>query len=168
MSVRTAELLMAIALAVLSVGFMVKSTDGLEIGWVAGQGPGSGFWPFWLSTLMLLSCIATIVRWFMGATPQSRSSEPFMDRQAAQLIGIVVTLLVLLVLGTATVGIYVSLPFFLFFYLKILGRHSWLLTMTMVILMPIGLFLLFEMALVIPLPKGISEPLFFPIYDLIY
>jgi len=30
------------------------------------------------------------------------------------------------------------------------------------------MFLLFEWALATTLPKGISEPLFYPLYDLIY
>ena len=168
MTVRTAELLMAIAFAALSIAFMVKSTDGLQIGWVAGTGPGSGFWPFWLSTLMLLSCITIIVRWFLGVTPQSRSTEPFMDRRAAQLIGLIVTALFLLVLGLSYLGLYASLMLFLLFYLKLLGRHSWVLTIAMVVLTPIVLFFFFEWALIIPLPKGVTEPLFYPLYGLIY
>jgi hypothetical protein len=33
---------------------------------------------------------------------------------------------------------------------------------------PVFIFCMFEWALTIPLPKAISEPLFYPIYDLIY
>ena len=36
------------------------------------------------------------------------------------------------------------------------------------VLTPVFIFCLFDWALTIPLPKGISEPLFYPIYDLIY
>lgn len=168
MSVRRAELLMAIALALLSILFMVKSTDGLSIWWVPEKGPGSGAWPFWLSLLMLLSCLTMIVRWFMRVTPQSRSEEPFMDRHAVQQLGTVVAALFLLILGTGYIGIYFSLFLFVFFYVKILGGHSWLLSVALTLLIPVGIFLLFEYALTIPLPKGISEPLFYPIYRIIY
>jgi len=51
MSVRTAELLMAILLALGSIGLMVKSSE-LSIGWIEGRGPGSGVWPFWLAVFM--------------------------------------------------------------------------------------------------------------------
>ena len=57
---------------------------------------------------------------------------------------------------------------FLMFYLKYLGRHKWSTTMILTIAVPIFIFCLFEWALKIPLPKSITEPLFYPIYDLMY
>lgn len=170
MSVRAAELLMAIGLALLSIGFMVKSTDGLSIWWVPGRGPGSGVWPFWLSLLMLLSCLTIVVRWIRGVTPQSRSSEPFMDRHTVQVIGVTVAALFLLILGMYFIGIYFSLIFFLFFYLRIVGRHSWTLTIVMMLATPVFVFFLFEYALTIPLPKGewIPDQVYIPIYRIIY
>ena len=86
MTVRTAELLMAILLALCSIGLMIKSAE-LRIGWVPERGPGSGAWPFWLSAGMLLTCIATIVRWFKGVTPESRNLEPYMTRETAVVVG---------------------------------------------------------------------------------
>lgn len=168
MSVRQAELLMAIALALLSIVFMIKSTDGLSIWWVPEKGPGSGAWPFWLSLLMLLSCLTIIVRWVMRVTPQSRSEEPFMDRHAVQLLGTTVAALFLLILGMRYIGIYFSLVLFLIFYLRVLGRHSWALAVSLAGAIPVAVFMLFEWALTIPLPKGMSERLFFPIYKLMY
>ncbi len=168
MTVRTAELLGALALALLSIGIMMKSTDGLAIGWIPRKGPGSGMWPFWLSLIMLLSCIATIVNWFRRATPESRSSEPFMSRETVHIVGITVLALIFLLIGTHTIGIYFSMMLFLVFYLRVLGRHSWTLTTILSVGAPLGLFFFFEGALIIPLPKGISEPLFEPLYDIIY
>ncbi len=168
MSVRVAELLMAVAFALLSIVFMWKSTDGLSIWWVPEKGPGSGMWPFWLSVLMLLTCLTIIFRWLRRATPQSRSDEPFMDRHAAQLLGITVAALAFLILGSGYVGIYISLFAFLFFYFKILGGHTWSLSVALTVAIPIGVFLLFEYLLTIPLPKGISEPLFLPLYKIMY
>lgn len=168
MTVRMAELAMAVAMALLSVVIMIKSTDGLSIWWVPEKGPGSGVWPFWLSFLMLLSCLAIIFRWYRGVTPQSRSTEPFMDRHAVQVLGVTVAALFFLILGAGIIGIYFSLFAFLFFYIKIVGRHSWVLSITLTGLLPVGVFILFEYALTIPLPKGYTEQLFFPIYKLMY
>ena len=168
MTVRTAELLVAVLLAVLSIGIMIKSTDGLSIGWVPDAGPGSGVWPFWLSTGMLLSCLVTIARWFLRITPESRSQEAFLSAEAAQIVGITIAALFLLLLGTHFIGIYFSICLFLIFYLRFLGGHSWILTLTLAVAAPIGLFFFFEGALIMPLPKGYSEPLFYPLYDIIY
>lgn len=168
MSQRTAELAMAILLALLSIGVMVKSTDGLSIGWIKGAGPGSGVWPFWLGLGMLLACVMTIVRWFRRVTPESRSEEPFMSAKTAQIVGVTVAALTVLLIGSHIIGIYFSMMIFLIFYLRILGRHSWLLSLSLTLLTPAVLFLFFEWALVLPLPKGYAEPLFYPLYDLIY
>ena len=64
MTVRTAELLMAITTLLVSLGLMLNVyTDDLSIGWVSGRGPGAGMWPFWLSAGMALASVATLVRW---------------------------------------------------------------------------------------------------------
>ena len=167
MTVRAAELLMAVVLALLSIGFMIKSFE-LNIGWVAGRGPGSGAWPFWLSAGMLAATVVTIVRWFTRATPESRSSEVYMSKAAVSIVGTAVTALVGLLIGTHYIGIYFSLMAFLLFFIRIMGRQSWPITLGIALLTPVFVFCLFDWALTIPLPKGISEPLFYPIYDLIY
>jgi putative tricarboxylic transport membrane protein len=167
MTVRTAELLMAIALALLSVAFMAKSAE-LNIGWVPGRGPGAGAWPFWLSLGMLLASLATVYRWFRGVTPESRSTEVFMSRSAVSIVGTAVAALTALLIGIHFIGIYLSLILFLLFFIRIVGRHSWLTTLGITLLTPVLIFCLFEWALTIPLPKALSEPLFYPIYDLIY
>jgi Tripartite tricarboxylate transporter TctB family len=167
MTVRTAELLMAVALALLSLAFMMKSAE-LAIGWVPSRGPGSGAWPFWLSAGMLAATLTTIVRWSLKVTPESRSTETYMSKSAVSIVGTSVAALVGLLIGTYYIGIYISLIFFLIFFVRIMGRQSWPVTLAIALLTPVGIFCLFDWALTIPLPKGISEPLFYPIYDLIY
>lgn len=168
MKVRTAELLGALLLALLSVSIMYSSTDGLAIGWVKGKGPGSGAWPFWLAAIMLLSCIATIVRWFRRATPESRSEALFISPDTLVIVGLTILSLIILLGAAHYIGLYFSMMLFLLFYLRVMGRHSWSLTLILALATPIALFFFFEGALIIPLPKGYSEPLFEPLYDLIY
>jgi hypothetical protein len=158
---------MAIALTLLSVAFMIKSAE-LSIGWVPGRGPGAGAWPFWLSLGMLITCLATIYRWFKGVTPESSSTEVFLTKGAVSIVGTAVAALTALLIGIQTIGIYFSLILFLLFFIRIVGRHAWLTTLAIALLTPVFIFCLFEWALTIPLPKGLSEPLFYPIYGLIY
>jgi hypothetical protein len=168
MKVRTAELLVALALALVSIAIMIKATDGLSIRWVPEKGPGSGVWPFWLSAAMLVSCLMIVYQWFRGASPESRSDEIFMTRETVRIVGITVAALFLLLLATHIIGLYFAMMAFLVFYLRVMGRHTWRLTMVLALATPTFLFFFFEGALVIPLPKGYSEPLFYPLYDLIY
>lgn len=167
MTVRTAELLMAILLALASIGIMIKSAE-LNIGWVRGLGPGSGAWPFWLSTGMLFTSLWTILRWFRRVTPESRSTEPYMSATGVKIIGPTVVALILLLIGSHVIGMYLSVMIFLVYYVRLVGRHSWVTTIGLAIGAPVVLFVFFDWALKSPLPKGYSEPLFYPIYGLIY
>jgi len=76
---RTAELVMAVVLGVFSLYLMSKSAE-LPIGWIPGEGPGGGAWPFWLAVGMLFCCIATVYRWEKRITPESQSEEVYMDK----------------------------------------------------------------------------------------
>ena len=167
MTVRQAELVMAIFLALCSIGLMLKSAE-LKIGWIEGRGPGSGAWPFWLSTGMLLCCLWTLIRWFRRITPESRNLELYMTRSTVLIVGTSAGAILFLLSATHFIGIYASLVLFLLFYLKYVGRHTWPLTITLTIGIPVFIFCLFEWALKIPLPKAITEPWFYPIYDLMY
>ena len=167
MTVRTAEFVMAVVLALASIGLMFKSAE-LNIGWVQGRGPGAGAWPFWLSAGMLLCCITTLARWFLKITPESRNLNLFMTPETVRIVGVSAGAILFLLAATHVIGIYLSLVFFLLFYIKFVGRHTWPVTIGLTIGVPVFVFCLFEWALTIPLPKAITEPWFYPIYDLMY
>ena len=62
------------------------------------------------------------------------------------------------------VGMYGAIPLFLIYYLRFLGRHSWLATFSISLCVPVVGFFFFDVALRIILPKGYLEPLFIPLY----
>jgi hypothetical protein len=76
------------------------------------------------------------------------------------------------ILGTvaimATLGTYIALLLFLFWYLRMFGKHSLKLTAIITLTTPVFVFFFFEVTLKILLPKGITEPLFFPLYNLFF
>ena len=155
MTVRTAELLMAIALLIVSLGLMANIYFGeLNIGWVKGRGPGSGMWPFWLSLGMALSSLATLIRWFMRVTPESRSTAQYIDPETLFLVGISVVALLTMLILMNVIGTYLTLILFMFFYVRLIGRHSWRMTIGMMLGTPVFVYLLFEVALTKYLPKG--------------
>lgn len=156
MTVRTAELVMAIVTLLLSLGLMLNVYfDNLNIGWVEGRGPGAGMWPFWLSVGMALASTMTLVRWFMGATPESRSTDPYIAKETIFLVLISIASLLALLVLMLVVGTYLALMVFMFFYVRVLGKHTWKMTTGFVIGTPIFIYLLFEVALTKYLPKGL-------------
>jgi len=167
MSVRTAELLMAIMMGIFSIYLMVKSVE-LPIGWIDGEGPGGGAWPFWLATIMLICCLGILYNWFRKHGPIATSSKVYIEPHVMVDVAAVVISLIITVGLFSFIGIYGALPLFLVFYLRFLGKHSWRLTSTLAVAIPVVIFYFFEVTLKIILPKGITEPLFIPLYKMFF
>jgi putative tricarboxylic transport membrane protein len=163
MSVRIAELAMAILMGAFSLYLMYKSAE-LPIGWIRGEGPGGGAWPFWLSVIMLISCVGIIANWARRKGAVAVSEETYIERGVLVDVGLVALALIVTVGLFSLIGVYGALPLFLIFYLRFLGGHSWKLTIAFTVLVPVITFFFFEIALNITLPKGITEPLFYPLY----
>jgi hypothetical protein len=167
MTVRTAEMLMAVMMAIFSIYLMVKSYE-LPIGWIEGEGPGGGSWPFWLSAVMLISCLGILFNWFRKHGPIATSDKIYIEPHVLMDVVAVTSSLIVTVGLFSFIGIYGALPLFLIFYLRFLGKHSWKLTSTLAIGIPVIIFYFFEITLKIILPKGITEPLFIPLYKMFF
>ncbi len=167
MTVRMAELCMAVTMTIFSVYLMYKSAE-LPIGWIEGEGPGGGFWPFWLAAVMLLSCGGILFNWVKRKTAVAASEETYIERGVMWDVGLVAGSLIITVALFHWIGVYGALPLFLLFYLKFMGRHGWPLSVGLALSIPVITFLFFEIMLKITLPKGITEELFYPIYPLFF
>ena len=173
---RRAEIVTAILLGIFSVYLMWKSGDPpswnpdigrfANIGMIEGEGPGSGFWPFWLSAVMLACSVWIGINWHLRKSPPSVSKEQFLDSYGKRILLMVgsglLAFLVLIHFG----GFYAAIPAFMIYYMRVLGRHGWLLTITIAAFLDIFSFFFFDIAMRIVLPKGYLEPLFIPLYDL--
>ena len=161
---RIMELIMAFVMGGFSVYQAIKSAE-LPIGWIPEEGPGGGAFPFWLSVGMIICCVAIIVRWFRGTSPLSQSTDEYMSKVALRMFAIGAGSLTVTIFLFHFVGVYVALPLYLFFIMRINGRHSWFQIGAVALTTVVVTFLFFEIALNITLPKGVTEPLFYPLYD---
>lgn len=155
-----AETVIAASLMGLSIYFMWHATV-LPIGWVEGEGPGGGAFPFWLSALMLAASGAIFVR---SLATGVRDTSTFFDMATIRSVVAVCIALILTVALTPFLGAYVTLPAFTFWYLRIFGRQGWMISIILTTAVPVFVFFFFEVTLKILLPKGITEPYFFPLY----
>lgn len=166
---RNGEISVAGLLALFSLYLMWKSTE-LPVGYIRGEGPGGGAWPFWLSTIMLISCGVIAVNWWRGTSPPSRSDEPMLDGfgwRTLILVGGGVAVFVALI---NVVSMYGAIGVFLFYYMRFLGRHSLTLTLAVALITPVALFFFFEGAMQITMPQGMpfTQPVFDLLYEIIY
>lgn len=166
---RRAEILTAIVLAVLSVYLMWKSTE-LNIGFISGEGPGGGAWPFWLSAIML---ICTLIIAYNGVTrksPPSQSEEPLLDGYGIKMMILVGGGILGFIALIDIISMYGAMCVFLLYYLGFLGRHSMRITLGISLIAPVVFFFFFEALMRITMPKGLPflEPVFNFLNNIIY
>ena len=162
---RRGEITLAGLLALFSVYLMWKSTE-LPVGYIGGRGPGGGAWPFWLSAIMLGSCGVIALNWWRRTSPPSRSDEPVLDGFGWRTLLLVGGGVVGFVALIGVVSMYGAVGVFLFYYMRVLGRHPLALTLPIALITPIALFFFFEGAMQISMPQGM--PFTRPVFDLLY
>jgi putative tricarboxylic transport membrane protein len=166
---RLGEIITAGVLALFSIYLMVESAD-LNIGYIKGEGPGGGAWPFWLSAIMLICTVFIAFNWYRRTSPPSQSTEPVLDEFGKKNLVLVGGGLLGFIALINIISMYGAMAVFLIYYVRFLGRHSWLLTLILAIALPIAFFFFFEGLMRITMPKGLdfTEPFFNVLYDIIY
>lgn len=165
MSIRQADLLVSIALAIFSLYLMAESAK-LPIGYIRGEGLGGGAFPFWFSLGMLICCIWNMINWIARKSEISRSNNLYLNRQDFRRFAVNAGSLVVTLVTIPLIGMYGALMLFLLFHLRFVGERSWVLSAILALATPVVMFFFFEVALTITLPKGKTEALFYPLYDL--
>ncbi len=158
-----ADRVTAIGLILLSLGVAWKSTE-LPIGILPKEGPGGGFLPFWLSLgIAALALLVLLKSLFFSAQDESTGDDapPFVSSQ-----GLVDLLRVgfpgmLMILFVAIISVYFSAAIFIFYCLFVVGRHNLRTSVAVSLGVPVAIYYIFEKFLIIPLPKGYLDFLFY-------
>lgn len=166
---RRGEIITAGILALFSIFLMVESAK-LNVGYIAGEGPGGGAWPFWLSAIMLVCTGFIAFNWYRRTSPPSQSNEPVLDGYGMKSFLLVAGGLLGFIALINIISMYGAMAVFIVYYVRFLGRHSWLLTLILAVALPIAFFFFFEGLMRITMPKGLSftEPFYNIMYDIIY
>jgi hypothetical protein len=147
---RAANLVTASVLMLLG-GVAIFDSVRLGIGW-GTDGPKSGFFPFWLGLLLMVSLGLIVLRGAFRA-----SAKPFVSREQLRLVLKVLWPATGMVVLTQVIGLYVASALYLGFYMRWVGRHSWLAIIVLAISIPIATFFIFEKWFLVPMPKGPLE-----------
>ncbi len=147
---RAAELITASILIGLG-SLVIFDALRLGIGW-GTDGPKSGFFPFWLALIMVVCCAIIFVQEALRKT-----SRGFVDSQNLKLVLKVLWPAIVAVGLMEWLGLYVASALYLGFYMRWVGRHSWLTVIGLSIAIPVVTFLIFEKWFLVPMPKGPLE-----------
>jgi len=151
-SKRAAEIVLALILV--GVGAVVmRESLRIGIGW-GDDGPQSGYFPFRIGLLIVVSSLATAGIAIFG---RAQNREPFVEReQLGRVLKVLAPSAVFVgLIGCA--GIYVSTALFIAVFMRWIGKFRWVTVVAVAVLVPVALFLLFEVWFLVPLPKGPLE-----------
>jgi len=124
------------------------------IGW-GDEGPRAGFFPFYVSLVVLGSCAVNIVSVLKTTDPTRVFAE---WGQIRQVLSVLVPTIVYVAL-VPYIGIYVASAMMIAFFMLWFGRYSVIMSVAVAILVPVATFLMFETWFLVPLPKGPVESL---------
>jgi putative tricarboxylic transport membrane protein len=147
---RAAECITASVLVLLG-GVVLYDAVRLGIGW-GTDGPKSGFFPFWLALIMIVTCGIIILQAVLR-----RSGEAFVSREQLGPVLKVLWPATAMVFLTHFVGLYVASALYIGFYMRWVGRHSWFAVVVLAIGIPVATFLTFEQWFLVPMPRGPLE-----------
>ena len=150
-SQRNVEIGVAVAMAILAL-IGVYGSIKVGIGWGA-EGPQAGFFPFYVSLIVLISCAVNLASVFMHADRGKIFAE---WGQLRQVFSVVVPTAIYVGL-VPYIGIYVSSALLIGAFMRWFGKYNWLTVAVISVFVPVLTFVTFEMWFLVPLPKGPLE-----------
>lgn len=153
MTIRAVEILVAALLFAIAA---LVIHDSLRVGasW-ASDGPQAGYFPFYIGIILALSSV-----WILLANARRVDTRAFVGGEEFKRVIAVLVPAVLYVAAIGVIGLYLASALFIAFFMLWHGKFSALLTVIVSTLIPLTLFLLFEVWFLVPLPKGPLESLF--------
>jgi len=122
------------------------------IGWAA-DGPRAGFFPFYVSLIVLISCAVNVVQ----ALAKPADGKLFAEWAQLRQVGSVLLPSAIYVLLVPYVGMYVASALLIGFFMRWFGHYRWAVAAGVALLVPILTFFMFEVWFLVPLPKGPLE-----------
>ncbi len=149
---KKAEIICALALLTLA-GIGTAEAVRLGFGW-GPSGPRGGFFPFWLSLILGASSLAILIRAIRMNPPAETARKPFVSKKSLRPVLAVFLPMAGAVVLIEVTGFYLTSALYLAFFMRWMGRHSWLLVLAVSLLFPAASFLILERWFLIPMPKG--------------
>jgi putative tricarboxylic transport membrane protein len=153
-SYRTMNIVVSLALMAVATVVMISSYR-LGAGWAKDVGPDSGYFPFYVALIMFIASSVTLIQSLLARRPDKGGS--FVSRGELKMVLQVVAPMTAFVVLSIYIGIYISMALFVGFFMAWHGRYPAYKVLPVAILLPIVLFIVFEIWFLVPLPKGPFE-----------
>jgi hypothetical protein len=152
---RTVEVVVALLLFALGVLVAFKSWQ-LGAGW-RDDGPGAGYFPFYIALLICISSAVVAVR----ALVSGDRSEVFVSHAQLKLVMTVLLPTLAFVAAVQLIGLYVGSAIFIAGFMVWVGDYRWGKSVAVALAVMAIAFLMFEVWFKVPLFKGLFNALGF-------
>jgi hypothetical protein len=152
-SIRITEVVVASLLMAFGAVVMWDSAR-VGSGWGA-DGPGAGYFPFYIGLLIVLGSAFNLVR--AVRTDGAAARRLLFDRRQLRSILSVLVPAAAFVAAIPFIGIYVAAALYIGFFMRWLGRFKWSTVLAVSVGVPVAAFLTFETWFLVALPKGPVE-----------
>lgn len=148
---RGVEVGVAVAIAAVAVIGIIGALR-VGTGWSA-EGPRAGFFPFYVSIAILISCAVNLFEIFKSENDGARFATWSQISKVMQVV--VPTAIYVFIIPY--IGIYVASALLIGGFMKVLGRYSVAVSLAVAVGVPLFTFFAFEKWFLVPLPKGPLE-----------
>lgn len=150
MDVATALFFMAVG------GLVIWDSIRLGMGW-GDYGPDPGYFPFYIGAIMVFAGGLTAATALFSPETKASGDEPFVTRSRFKSVLMVFVPTAIYVLLMGYIGLYTAAALFISTFMVVNGKYPILKTLPYAIIVPICVFVMFEIWFLVPLPKGPIE-----------
>jgi hypothetical protein len=136
---------------------VIQGSWALGSGWTS-DGPGSGYFPFYIGIILCISGAGTLYQALFG---KEKNTEVFVDGEQLKRVLAVLIPAIVYVLAVQFIGLYVASAIYIALFMIILGKFSPIKSVITSFLVIALFFFMFEVWFKVPLFKGQFEPLSF-------
>jgi hypothetical protein len=147
-----------VAAVLLLIGLVVTvESYNLGAGWTT-DGPGSGYFPFYIGLVLSVSSAALLYQAVFG---KHKNKDIFVDTNQLKLVLSVLIPAGVYVLVVQFLGLYVASAIYIALFMIVMGKYSWLKSVIAALCINTVFFMMFEVWFKVPLFKGTFGPLDF-------
>ncbi len=138
----------------IGMGFVA---GGVKMGLGPVSAPGAGFFPAALGGILSALSLALLITTALGKFRAEEKQRFWKEKNSWVKIALVLLSLILFMLLLEFLGYIITTIIFVFFLLKFVGKKGWRISIVMAVLVSLGSYALFKMALGVSLPRGLIK-----------
>ena len=138
----------------LASSIVIYDSWKLGVGWKETEGPAAGYFPFYIGVIM---AFASLVVLFQGVVKRVGQGKTFVTREGFKSVILVLIPLIIYVATIEYIGIYVASAIYIALFMWHFGKYNIFMGLAVGTGVALGLFAMFEIWFLVPLPKGPLE-----------